>query len=558
MTKSTGTDRSSEDDLRVLRKNRRTSMDNSMLSAQSKPRPGTAGSSTDGTKADAVLKNRRSSHIPQIEMQRSSSSELAAPAAPATSAGPITSNGSFRGPVSVPTGSFARRLSLNPTAKETANAASSNRSSPSNASSAPSPTGDGPSPVSSIPVIRPVKTTTAAAAENKSKIAVKTQQDKQALLLQKQKQLAEEEEALLKLKQNSSKVVAPKSIRANPVMVKAATPSPPASPPRIPPPPLQPQAVKPGSSRGVADTAKPPTSKERDRSPPPPYESIPAEKAAVPAVTAAPAAAAVPAVKKVPVPTNSRNSYPPTAPRVEYSPPQASSETEDDRYTDTDSYDYHDASSFGDDDGRSDEIVDMAIRVVVRKRPISKKELANGDRDVMEVGRRGRVLIHEPKTKVDLTKIIETQEFRFDDAFEAHETNELIYARTIKHLVSFVFDGGKASCFAYGQTGSGKTFSMMGSRPDAPAEAKVNAGLYVLAARDIFTMVKEPQYRRLRVFVSCFEIYGGKLFDLLNERGVVKCLEDAKQQVSMAIVYCGAINNTASHTLHHTMQKVLC
>lgn len=33
--------------------------------------------------------------------------------------------------------------------------------------------------------------------------------------------------------------------------------------------------------------------------------------------------------------------------------------------------------------------------------------------------------------------------------------------------------------------------------------------------------------------VSCFEIYGGKLFDLLNERGVIKCLEDSKQQVQL-------------------------
>ena len=36
-----------------------------------------------------------------------------------------------------------------------------------------------------------------------------------------------------------------------------------------------------------------------------------------------------------------------------------------------------------------------------------------------------------------------------------------------------------------------------------------------------------------QVMVSCFEIYGGKLFDLLNARGVVRCLEDAKQQVQL-------------------------
>ena len=60
---------------------------------------------------------------------------------------------------------------------------------------------------------------------------------------------------------------------------------------------------------------------------------------------------------------------------------------------------------------------------------------------------------------MDLTKIIETQSFTFDDAFDASETNEMMYSRTISPLVAFLFDGGKASCFAYGQTGSG-TFAV--------------------------------------------------------------------------------------------------
>ena len=74
---------------------------------------------------------------------------------------------------------------------------------------------------------------------------------------------------------------------------------------------------------------------------------------------------------------------------------------------------------------------------------------------------------------------------------------------------------------------------MMGSNPSAPAEATVNAGLYVLAARDIFTLVKRQANTGLEVYGSCFEIYGGKLFDLLNDRTPVKCLEDAKQQVQL-------------------------
>ena len=178
-------------------------------------------------------------------------------------------------------------------------------------------------------------------------------------------------------------------------------------------------------------------------------------------------------------------------------------------------------------------VEEMAIRVVVRKRPLSRAEMARGDRDVMEIQTCGIVLVHEPKVKVDLTKVIETQEFIFDDSFDIDENNEQIYNRTVKHLVSFVFEGGKASCFAYGQTGSGKTFTMMGETPDIPVEACVNSGLYVLAARDIFQSLNTPEYGHLQVFISCFEIYGGKLFDLLNDRGIVKCLEDAKQQVQL-------------------------
>eukprot|EP00602_Paraphysomonas_sp_CaronLab_P000228 CAMPEP_0185030702 /NCGR_PEP_ID=MMETSP1103-20130426/17711_1 /TAXON_ID=36769 /ORGANISM="Paraphysomonas bandaiensis, Strain Caron Lab Isolate" /LENGTH=1021 /DNA_ID=CAMNT_0027565921 /DNA_START=233 /DNA_END=3298 /DNA_ORIENTATION=+ len=185
---------------------------------------------------------------------------------------------------------------------------------------------------------------------------------------------------------------------------------------------------------------------------------------------------------------------------------------------------------------RQQPVDDMAIRVVVRKRPVSRSETGKGDRDVLEIRPGGHVLVHEPKTKVDLTKVVETQEFFFDDAFFERDTNELIYARAIRPLVDTAFEGGKASCFAYGQTGSGKTFTMMGSNPSDPAQARKNAGLYVLAARDIFELLQRRGSNRadeMKVMVSCFEIYGGKLFDLLNERGTVRCLEDSKQQVQL-------------------------
>lgn len=43
--------------------------------------------------------------------------------------------------------------------------------------------------------------------------------------------------------------------------------------------------------------------------------------------------------------------------------------------------------------------------------------------------------------------------------------------------------------------------------------------------------------------VSCFEIYGGKLFDLLNDRGLIRCLEDSKQQVQIRGLTEHKVNN---------------
>ena len=92
------------------------------------------------------------------------------------------------------------------------------------------------------------------------------------------------------------------------------------------------------------------------------------------------------------------------------------------------------------------------------------------------------------------------------------------------------------------------------SNPENPASVVENAGLYVLAARDVFRIISMPHYRdTLRVYVSCFEIYGGKLFDLLNDRGLVKCLEDAKQQVQLPGLTEHEVKSTDS--LLHLMEK---
>lgn len=92
-------------------------------------------------------------------------------------------------------------------------------------------------------------------------------------------------------------------------------------------------------------------------------------------------------------------------------------------------------------------------------------------------------------------------------------------------LVVEAFKGAKTTCFAYGQTGSGKTFTMMGTNDGAVA------GLYLLASFDVVNLLN--QYEDLELYLSFYEIYCGKLFDLLNSRTEVQCREDAKQKVNI-------------------------
>ena len=56
-------------------------------------------------------------------------------------------------------------------------------------------------------------------------------------------------------------------------------------------------------------------------------------------------------------------------------------------------------------------------------------------------------------------------------------------------------------------------------------------GLYLLAAFDVIELLN--QYEDLELYLSFYEIYCGKLYDLLNKREEVICREDAKQKVNI-------------------------
>ncbi|XP_038025399.1 kinesin-like protein KIF2A isoform X8 [Anas platyrhynchos] len=181
----------------------------------------------------------------------------------------------------------------------------------------------------------------------------------------------------------------------------------------------------------------------------------------------------------------------------------------------------------------ADPIDEHRICVCVRKRPLNKKETLTKDLDVITIPSKDVVMVHEPKQKVDLTRYLENQTFRFDYAFDDTAPNEMVYRFTARPLVETIFEKGMATCFAYGQTGSGKTHTMGGDFSGKNQDC--SKGIYALAARDVFLMLKKQNYKKLelQVYATFFEIYSGKVFDLLNRKTKLRVLEDGKQQVQV-------------------------
>ncbi|MBA0830945.1 hypothetical protein Goarm_015439 [Gossypium armourianum] len=178
------------------------------------------------------------------------------------------------------------------------------------------------------------------------------------------------------------------------------------------------------------------------------------------------------------------------------------------------------------------------IKVVVRKRPLNKKEISRKEDDIVTVDENA-LTVHEPKLKVDLTAYVEKHEFCFDAVLDEHVTNDEVYRVTVEPIIPIIFQRTKATCFAYGQTvhgsvvlllisssrniffisGSGKTFTMQ--------------PLPLRAAQDLIRFLHQPVYhsQRFKLWLSYFEIYGGKLFDLLSDRKKLCMREDGRQQV---------------------------
>jgi len=63
------------------------------------------------------------------------------------------------------------------------------------------------------------------------------------------------------------------------------------------------------------------------------------------------------------------------------------------------------------------------IMVTIRKRPLSKKELSKGEKDVVIV-KDEVISVYEEREKVDLTKYNEVHKYRFDRVYDERTSTQ--------------------------------------------------------------------------------------------------------------------------------------
>ncbi|GLD94714.1 hypothetical protein PINS_up003338 [Pythium insidiosum] len=123
--------------------------------------------------------------------------------------------------------------------------------------------------------------------------------------------------------------------------------------------------------------------------------------------------------------------------------------------------------------------------------------------------------------------------------------NDAAYAEAVRPLLSTVLAGRTACCFAYGHTNSGKTHTIFGYGREI--------GMYERAIRELFDQRDGADWMLQTRF---FELYNGKVFDLLDNRRPGFVREDADGGINVrsetTIGPQGAVRTQGLKTLYET------
>ncbi|KAG5178547.1 kinesin-like protein [Tribonema minus] len=152
---------------------------------------------------------------------------------------------------------------------------------------------------------------------------------------------------------------------------------------------------------------------------------------------------------------------------------------------------------------------DECVKVVVRIRPLSRKEVQDGHSASATVDEsRGEVCVKNPRADDREAP----KSFFFDSVFGDGVTQKRVYEVCGAPLVESVLEGYNGTIFAYGQTGAGKTHTMEGY-PDPPEQR----GIIPNSFQHIFDKIALADNVQYLVRASYLEIYNEEIRDLLSK-----------------------------------------
>jgi len=175
------------------------------------------------------------------------------------------------------------------------------------------------------------------------------------------------------------------------------------------------------------------------------------------------------------------------------------------------------------------------IQVCCRIRPISRREIENGAKNVIEPLSESEMGCFDERSQ-------KWKSFHFDKIWGPDQVQQTIF-RDVEPLALSVVDGYNACIFAYGQTGSGKTYTMEGSNSED------QHGISYRTIQKLFTLLnlRAQQQRafaadmddeggafKFKLQLGMLEIYNDEIYDLLSNHAAAGNKEEQKRQAKAA------------------------
>ena len=193
-----------------------------------------------------------------------------------------------------------------------------------------------------------------------------------------------------------------------------------------------------------------------------------------------------------------------------------------------------------------------SVRVCVRIRPLSQKEISTGNQNCVEV-QNPQLLLLKQKNGV--------RQYAFHQILDESIPQGQVFSETGVHsLLESSLEGYSCTIFAYGQTGSGKTYTMAGSEERLGRQDYVSDDTDGIIPRSISYVWQRMAARTEKYYVKSgfFEIYNEQVRDLLNpSSGVLHCRWNLKQGFfveDLMVVDCTNIDDLIA-VLHEGMRN---